>query len=489
MNLPPERARTESANASDPRLSAGVSHLVLIVPGIRDRGGDWNVAKQEIEAAGFKCVVVSWGEYFGIPRFLVPAPWFRRTAMRRLEGRILDAIAHHTDRGTRITPQVSFIAHSFGSYILCYLLRRKYHFRVARVILCGSVLPRTFPFSGFADRFSGAVINDVGCKDRWPYVASCVTFGYGTVGTYGYGNAPVLDRFHSNAKHDDFSKQGFATKWWVPVLKTENDYGIPVPSPNQPLREGPALRSLAAIGQNLKWLVLSVLLLALVRSYLPWAPCELLRVLRITENPCVVGVHIDRFIDASDSGCRSDGTRYNNEVITDNLTFSMPITDNLTFSVPIDAYLVQAKRDGVSGQNVKIEYSVNGEHRESRPRFVAEQGSVDRATREVPVNGTTLRIVYRWTRTPPSNLTTFGAAFISTLPILSIRVTAKLPPGKSVLGLNHAEVDKLNRMEAVGCSDLRPGTTPKLECTKRQVTERSNEPFIVPWVWDVFDGC
>ena len=233
--------------------SAGTAlHLVIIVPGIRDRGLDWHIVRRELEAADFVVTITGWSEYFGIPRFLVPAPMFRRLAMNSLQQKIEDAVKTYTVGS--LLPHVSYIAHSFGSYILCYLLRRRYHLRTHRLILCGSVLPRTFKFSGFEGRFDGPVINDIGTKDYWPFVASCVTFGYGTIGTFGYAGEPVVDRFHKDADHGRFTEEGFCTKYLDSLLSAKGRDGIVIG--DKLPKEGTLRKSFMRLLQNLKWVVL-----------------------------------------------------------------------------------------------------------------------------------------------------------------------------------------------------------------------------------------
>ena len=229
------------------------AELVIVVPGIRDRGIAWHTVSKELTAAGFVVSVAGWAEFFGVIPFLVPAPWFRRGAIKSLEGKIRDAIQTHTRNG--LAPRVSYIAHSFGSYILCHLLRRAYHLKTNRLILCGSVLSRRFKFSGFEERFNGPVLNDVGCKDRWPLLASSLTFGYGSIGTFGYFGAPVEDRFHSEAGHGHFSQSGFCTKYWVPYLRSTGSEGIV--TSDDPVEEAGVTRSLTRSIQHAKWVILA----------------------------------------------------------------------------------------------------------------------------------------------------------------------------------------------------------------------------------------
>jgi hypothetical protein len=136
------------------------------------------------------------------------------------------------------------------------------------LILCGSVLPRSFKFSGFEERFRGPVLNEVGCKDRWPFIASCVTFGYGTVGTYGYHGDPVVDRFHVSAGHGHFAEAGFASKYWVPFLKEGT-----IVQADKPVLESGIGASLFRVLQVIKWPV-ALLVTYILVGLAAGAACE-----------------------------------------------------------------------------------------------------------------------------------------------------------------------------------------------------------------------
>lgn len=439
--------------------------LVLIVPGIRDRGGDWGVVLDELLCAGFDAKIVTWGEYFGLPRFLVPAPWFRRVAIKNLRQRILEAIDSYTDKQTK--PLVSFIAHSFGSYILCYLLRKDSLIKAHRIIICGSVLPRSFGFADFATRFKGPVVNDVGKLDRYPFVASCVTFGYGTVGTYGYANANVLDRFHNGMDHSDFSKPGFCKEWWIPVLQSSGRR-ISTPSPNLPAEESTVRRSVYRILQNLKW----VLILLLVLSLLPQRlPCQYQVTLGIRSTPCDLGVEIKRSVDFSKLRCE-DGKR----------VYSFVAEDELKFSRHIDYYSVQSERPPKSVVIVKDGKKRELELLKERP-VVSEAGWFRRMYR-YPVHGDSLNLTYEFSGTSDKNDDEWGFAISSSLPILKFVASASLPNGKTVAGKN---LQKQYHNDFPGCL-FESGSTPVLTCSE-PLNNEVNVSQRLYWNWNVFEGC
>jgi hypothetical protein len=240
---------------------ASAPHVVIIVPGIRDRGGKaWEAVAIELRAAGMVPVTAGWDEYFGVARFLVPFAFlFRGPAGKRLLGRIDEAISKYTRE--RVLPTVSYIAHSFGSYALCHLLARETRLQAKRVILCGSVLAWNFDFASWHHRVDGPVLNEVGQKDYWPLVASAITFGYGAIGTFGYNGASVRNRYHLNGDHSTFSKPGFCTSYWVPFLLADGESHIvePPKTGDENRAHGIVTTSVLRVFQHLKWVLLGIL--------------------------------------------------------------------------------------------------------------------------------------------------------------------------------------------------------------------------------------
>jgi Leucine Rich repeats (2 copies)/Leucine Rich repeat len=80
---------------------------------------------------------------------------------------------------------------------------------------CGS---RRFRFADYRSRFTMPIINEVGTRDFWPIAAEVVTFGYGSVGTYGFRRPAVRDRWHNGKAHSDFLNRDFCQRYWVPFL-------------------------------------------------------------------------------------------------------------------------------------------------------------------------------------------------------------------------------------------------------------------------------
>ena len=193
-------------------------HLVILIPGIRDVGAWINESRVVLEAAGF-VVEGAQDNFFGVVGFLWPFPGARDRALRKVLAGIRQAMHAHP-KATR----VSFIAHSFGSYMLAEILDRELDLfrgtvRLENVIVCGSVLKDSFPFERIRQRIGGRFLADIGTHDQWPVIAETFSFIFGSAGTYGFKGAPVVDRYHQGLRHGSFFEGGFLARWWVPVLQ------------------------------------------------------------------------------------------------------------------------------------------------------------------------------------------------------------------------------------------------------------------------------
>jgi hypothetical protein len=187
-------------------------HLVILVHGIRDFALWQNTIRRSFEEAEFVVEVTNYGR-MNLLQFLSPIGAFRQHAIDTVWKQIRIIKQKHP------TSTISVVAHSFGTYIVSYLMRRNFDATFHRVIFCGSVVPYDFPFEEFQNRFSAPIINEVGTRDIWPAVAESVTPGYGSAGTYGFRRPLVRDRWHNGAAHGYFLNAEFCKRFWIPFLK------------------------------------------------------------------------------------------------------------------------------------------------------------------------------------------------------------------------------------------------------------------------------
>ena len=196
---------------------AHVERVVLLIHGIRTQA-DWQpmLVKTLEEQGKIKVIPIKYG-YFDVFRFLLP--FTRQSPVKRVETLL---------RATRRKyphARISVIAHSYGSYIIGRLLKEQVDLELDRLILCGSVLPASYPWEEVVHKFIDGsnenilnVINEYGEKDACPVLAKVTSWGYGDSGTHGFGHVFVQDRCH-NKKHGEYFNRDFAITYWEPFIK------------------------------------------------------------------------------------------------------------------------------------------------------------------------------------------------------------------------------------------------------------------------------
>lgn len=205
-------AKGEASDSSRIKHASSQEHVVVVIHGIRDFALWQTNVRKALEGGGLKIELTNFMR-LDLLRFLIPIPYFRRVAIEKIWKQIEDIRLIYPNA------HVSLIAHSFGTYILAEILRRKFTFRAHRVIFCGSVVRYDFPFEQIKERFESPILNEVGTRDVWPAIAESVTWGYGSAGTYGFRRPRVRDRWHNGKNHSAFLNAEFCRKFWIPFLK------------------------------------------------------------------------------------------------------------------------------------------------------------------------------------------------------------------------------------------------------------------------------
>jgi hypothetical protein len=193
-------------------------HLVILVHGIRDLAR-WQDSLGDVFAAeALEVAHTSYGR-FNLFKFLLPLDFYRKQAADELWTDIRSAKLEMARKYPGKTIDVSIIAHSFGTYIVTRLVEAEFDLFINRIILCGAVVNRRFPFQKIQHRLNPPVLNEVGTRDPWPATADFLTFGYGSAGTTGFNKPFVKDRYHNKAGHNYFLNATFARDYWVPFLR------------------------------------------------------------------------------------------------------------------------------------------------------------------------------------------------------------------------------------------------------------------------------
>lgn len=150
----------------------------------------------------FVCVVLWTLRYFQDPRaiflFILAAALgcvcvFRCAQMRR--SKAIDKVYLSLDRGAHGGPRPHIIAHSLGTYLLCEVLEKYTNVHVLNVIMCGSVVKRSYSWQGKRSRVN-QVFNEIAGRDIWANLARFLTTaipGMGPSGSNGF-DGDAVDR-------------------------------------------------------------------------------------------------------------------------------------------------------------------------------------------------------------------------------------------------------------------------------------------------------
>jgi hypothetical protein len=210
-------------------------------------------------------------------------------------------------------------------------------------------------------------------------------------------------------------------------------------------------------------------------------PCRLGMMLGVPRTDCAkpiaAGVHIDRLVDFSGSGCEQ-GKRVLREVVT----------DNVTFQGVVDEYVIQARKEIVESTKLSVQYTLDGATVPVDVKWNPDFSDNARWKYPIPVASKPVVVRYSWEQLPKDDDDLFAmVAITSSRAILSLHATAKLPPNKRILSANPKYADRVAKMEGAGC--VMSLTTPaKLDCSK-PLNNEPNVPMMYPILWDVFAQC
>jgi pimeloyl-ACP methyl ester carboxylesterase len=196
-----------------------VRPITILVHGIRTFGSWQERLRRLLEEQCNQDVVIFRYGYLDVLAFIIP--FARRFAIKRFT-QYLDENAD-----TLRNRQINLVAHSFGTYVIAWVLlrdARRLTLNVNTVILCGSVLRQFFPWQRLTrDKTVGRVINDCGTKDMWPLMAQCFVLGLGAAGRYGFagplGSAVGIYNRYFPFGHDGFFAEQQMAEYWLPLLR------------------------------------------------------------------------------------------------------------------------------------------------------------------------------------------------------------------------------------------------------------------------------
>lgn len=198
---------------SDTDAKASKKTAVILVHGIRDFAFWQTTLRQCLEEHGYAVRDIGYGR-MNLFKFLLPFQFFRQRAVRQ----VWEQIKRIQDDPRLEGFSISVIAHSFGTYIVAELLRDQVRAKFEKVIFCGSVVSETFPVSKILDSVKYPILNEVATADPWPAFAESVSTGYGSIGTFGFRDPDINNRFHNDATHSYYLSAQFCRHYWIPFL-------------------------------------------------------------------------------------------------------------------------------------------------------------------------------------------------------------------------------------------------------------------------------
>jgi len=201
------------------RVEIPRSSVVVTLHGIRTHA-KWQRAFSEVASEReLYCRLDKWNfGYFSVLRFLMPwsrlsrVAWFRRTYQEEFP---------EVTRNRDETELPSIIAHSFGTFILGNALVRYPYLRFNKVILCGSILPTSFPWDALLARGQvQAVRNEYGAQDSWTRMVGLFVPGTGASGIQGFAcSADRCEQEQFEFTHSEYFERSHMEGRWLPFLR------------------------------------------------------------------------------------------------------------------------------------------------------------------------------------------------------------------------------------------------------------------------------
>jgi hypothetical protein len=188
--------------------------VVALLHGIRTEAPWQDMVAAEIKrASSIEVFPIGYG-WLDVLRFWWP--W--RTRMKPLE-RVLREL--RSIRSRFPNADLVVVAHSFSTYLMSKVLEEHKDIRIARLLLCGSIIPVDYRWDKAIHAGDTTVVNEVGTRDGWPVFARVSSWGYGCSGTMGFKTSLVVDRYFDMG-HSDFFTHEHVNQYWLPFLLSSN---------------------------------------------------------------------------------------------------------------------------------------------------------------------------------------------------------------------------------------------------------------------------
>lgn len=223
---PNEELAGDPEEFSAPDTSELPPRIVISLHGIRTRGAWQKELTAALGSASFIHEPLDYG-HFPARHLLSPkrrrkkAEWFRDEYTR--------ICAEHK------VSRPDLVAHSMGTHIFATALELFPEIVFNRVILCGSIVRRDYPWTAFKSAFRfQRILNDAGSADFWVRVVGFFVEDAGASGAKGFvddAGGSVVERAHPKLRHSDaFYKLRYRNAW-IPFLKGSDPEALtPLPA-------------------------------------------------------------------------------------------------------------------------------------------------------------------------------------------------------------------------------------------------------------------
>lgn len=193
--------------------------LIFSIYGIRTLGKWQGDVASELEHNGWHHVPYKYG-YFSLARFL--SPFSRQRIIEEFhEWYHQQCIEYEPDETRRAVNRPSIVAHSFGSYVVAECMLKYREVKFDKILLCGSILPRSFNWHELLSRNQVWLIrNEFGLRDRWARIVVRLVGRMGDSGYKGFFlDSPCLvqEQFDYHL-HSDYFRVGHCKEHWIPFF-------------------------------------------------------------------------------------------------------------------------------------------------------------------------------------------------------------------------------------------------------------------------------
>ena len=191
--------------------------VLLSIHGIRTTGRWQKSLTQAAQEAGYLYRPLDYGFFLALSLLL---PWARRRKVEWFHRECEDHL-----RDLEPGQRASIVAHSFGTYLLASALAKYSDLVFDKVILCGSIVRKDYPWTTIIQRRGQVrqVLNEAGGKDLWASIVTWVVADAGPSGVDGFedlADGQVLQRLHAEHGHSDYFYAGNYKRVWIPFLQT-----------------------------------------------------------------------------------------------------------------------------------------------------------------------------------------------------------------------------------------------------------------------------